>query len=72
MTILLSADNIKALVEDCDAAQMERYQKVAREAAAVVLDNTAVCVHAFDDIDCPGATITCRECRRAYLDREAK
>jgi len=76
MTILLSPTDIKALVGDCDDAQMERYQKVTREAVAKFAGES-------DDVPCPrplpsscpragGGLADCRACWRAYLDREAQ
>jgi hypothetical protein len=82
MTILLSADDIKRIVSEptklppsssADDYQMERYQRVVIEQAAVIL--------ADDERGCPPKTfgcsrdtrgiVDCRSCWRAYLEREA-
>lgn len=79
MTILLSADDIKRIVSEptklppsssADDYLMERYQKVAMEAAANAMACSGACP--LDDRECEDSGFDCPACWRAYLEREAK
>jgi hypothetical protein len=71
MTILLSPDRIKAIVGECDDAQLERYQSVAREAVAGAMDYLNIHDHEIcpPRDDCP-VPADCRACWSDYLERE--
>jgi hypothetical protein len=74
MTLLLSPDQIKAIVGECDDAQLERYQRVAKEAFLL----------GWQTEGCPGTLAKqrcildksghqdCRTCWLVYFDRESQ
>jgi hypothetical protein len=86
MTILLSVDDIKRIVSgptklppssSADDYQMERYQRVAREAVVTalrgVLDPLGECPPIENrQASCAAIDENCPACWCAYLEREAK